>query len=41
MVPDESVYLFPDRANPSRSMADRSLNAVKESLGLSSQGAVT
>jgi integrase len=38
VVPDESVYLFPNRVDPSRPMADRSLNAVMERLGLSGQG---
>jgi integrase len=38
LVPDESVYLFPNRVDPSRPMADRSLNAVMERLGLSGQG---
>jgi len=38
IVPDESVYLFPNRVDPSRPMADRSLNAVMERLGLSGQG---
>jgi integrase len=37
-VPDESVYLFPNRVDPSRPMADRSLNAVMERLGLSGKG---
>jgi len=38
LVPDESVYLFPNRVDPSRPMADRSLNAVMERLGLSGEG---
>jgi len=38
LVPDESVYLFPNRVDPTRPMADRSLNAVMERLGLSGQG---
>ena len=37
-VPDESVYLFPNRVDPGRPMADRSLNAVMERLGLSGKG---
>jgi len=38
VVPDQSVYLFPNRVDPSRPMADRSLNAVMERLGLRGQG---
>jgi integrase len=37
-VPEESVYLFPNRVDPSRPMADRSLNAVMERLGFSGEG---
>jgi integrase len=38
IVPAESDLLFPNRVDPSRPMADRSLNAVMERLGLSGQG---
>lgn len=37
IVPDDSRWLFPNRVDPTRPMADRSLNAVMESLGLSGQ----
>jgi integrase len=32
LVPDDSVYLFPNRLDPDRPMADRSLNALMERL---------
>lgn len=35
---EESDLLFPNRVDPGRPMADRSLNAVMERLGLSGQG---
>ena len=38
IVPEESDLLFPNRVDPSRPMADRSLNAVMERLGLSGKG---
>lgn len=38
IVPDECELLFPNRVDPRRPMADRSLNAVMERLGLSGQG---
>ena len=38
IVPDECELLFPNRVDPSRPMADRSLNAVMERLGLSGHG---
>lgn len=38
LVPEENELLFPNRVDPSRPMADRSLNAVMERLGLSGQG---
>jgi len=37
-VPNESAYLFPNRVDPTRPMADRSLNAVMERLGFSGEG---
>ena len=38
IVPDDSAYLFPNRVDPTRPMADRSLNAVMERLGFSGEG---
>jgi integrase len=38
LVPDGSVYLFPNRLDPDRPMADRSLNALMERLGFSGDG---
>jgi integrase len=38
IVPEESDLLFPNRVDQTRPMADRSLNAVMERLGLSGQG---
>jgi len=38
VVPEESALLFPNRVDPTRQMADRSLNAVMERLGYSGVG---
>lgn len=38
LVPEGSVYLFPNRLDPDRPMADRSLNALMERLGFSGDG---
>ena len=38
IVPEERAYLFPNRVDPSRPMADRSLNAVMERLGFGGEG---
>jgi integrase len=38
LVPDGSVYLFPNRLDPDRPMANRSLNALMERLGFSGDG---
>ncbi len=38
IVPEESALLFPNRVDPTRPMADRSLNAVMERLGYSGSG---
>jgi integrase len=38
LVPEDSVYLFPNRLDPDRPMADRSLNALMERLGFSGDG---
>ena len=38
VVPEESTFLFPNRVDPTRPMADRSLNAVIERLGYSGVG---
>lgn len=38
VVPEESALLFPNRVDPKRPMADRSLNAVMERLGYSGVG---
>jgi integrase len=38
LVPEDSVYLFPNRRDPNRPMADRSLNALMERLGFSGDG---
>ena len=38
VVPEECVFLFPNRVDPTRPMADRSLNAVMERLGYSGIG---
>ena len=38
IVPEECAYLFPNRVDPTRPMADRSLNAVMERLGYSGVG---
>lgn len=38
IAPRESEWLFPNRVDPSRPMADRSLNAVMERLGHSGKG---
>jgi integrase len=38
VVPAQSVLLFPNRIDPTRPMADRSLNAVMERLGYSGVG---
>jgi integrase len=37
-VPEENAFLFPNRVDPTRPMADRSLNAVMERLGYSGVG---
>ena len=38
LVPEGSVHLFPNRLDPDRPMADRSLNALMERLGFSGDG---
>jgi integrase len=38
LVPEENVYLFPNRLDPNRPMANRSLNALMERLGFSGDG---
>ncbi len=38
LIPESSVYLFPNRLDPERPMADRSLNALMERLGFSGDG---
>jgi integrase len=38
LVPEGSDYLFPNRLDPDRPMADRSLNALMERLGFSGDG---
>lgn len=38
LVPEGTVYLFPNRLDPDRPMADRSLNALMERLGFSGDG---
>jgi len=38
VVPAASEYLFPNRVDPKRPMADRSLNALMERLGFSGDG---
>jgi integrase len=38
VVPEECSFLFPNRVDPTRPMADRSLNAVMERLGYSGIG---
>lgn len=38
IIPEESAYLFPNRVDPTRPIADRSLNAVMERLGYSGVG---
>jgi len=38
LVPTNSVFLFPNRVDPRRPMADRSLNALMERLGFSGDG---
>jgi integrase len=38
LVPTERKHLFPNRNDPKRPMANRSLNAVMERLGFSSEG---
>lgn len=38
VVPEGSVYLFPNRLDPDRPMADRSLNALMERLGFGGDG---
>ena len=38
LVPKGSVYLYPNRFDPKRPMADRSLNALMERLGFSRDG---
>jgi integrase len=38
LVPEENVYLFPNRLDPDRPMANRSLNALMERLGFSGDG---
>jgi integrase len=38
LVPKENVFLFPNRLDPGRPMADRSLNALMERLGFSGDG---
>lgn len=38
IVPEGCVYLFPNRLDPDRPMADRSLNALMERLGFSGDG---
>lgn len=38
LVPEENVYLFPNRHDPDRPMANRSLNALMERLGFSGDG---
>jgi len=38
LVPENSVYLFPNRRDPARPMANRSLNALMERLGFSGEG---
>lgn len=38
LVPEGSAFLFPNRLDPDRPMADRSLNALMERLGFSGDG---
>ncbi len=38
LVPTDSEFLFPNRVDPRRPMADRSLNALMERLGFSGDG---
>lgn len=38
IVPDDVAHLFPNRVDPARAMANRSLNALMERLGFSGDG---
>ena len=38
IIPKDCVYLFPNRLDSDRPMADRSLNALMERLGFSGDG---